>query len=100
MSDPTYLFEKSGSEVRIVGPTESYLGQKGVIVARVDSGKEMIVPRSSLKKVVPPKVPPKGVVDLLRGMAEQCSDRTHPVAGVVAVDVGTEQVDVLQRQHI
>lgn len=41
--DRTYRFTKSGSLVRTVSSTD-YGGRGNWIVARIDSGKEMIVP--------------------------------------------------------
>lgn len=46
--DIVYIFQKSGSRVRIIGHAEPYQGQPCVAVRRVDTGKEMVVPRDAL----------------------------------------------------
>lgn len=45
--DRTYRFTKSGNLVRTVSTTD-YGGRGNWIVARIDSGKEMIVPGKAL----------------------------------------------------
>ncbi len=45
--DTTYRFTKSGNLVRTVSPTD-YGGAGNWIVARIDKGKEMIVPGRAL----------------------------------------------------
>ncbi len=45
-----YIFKKSGNTVRTKEPT-SYGGKGSWVVARIDTGKEMIVPGSSLVEV-------------------------------------------------
>lgn len=45
--DRTYRFTKSGNLVRTVSATD-YGGRGNWIVARIDSGKEMIVPGQAL----------------------------------------------------
>jgi len=45
--DRTYRFTKSGNLVRTVSATD-YGGHGNWIVARIDSGKEMIVPSKAL----------------------------------------------------
>lgn len=46
-ADKTYRFTKSGNLVRAVSPTD-YGGRGNWIVARIDTGKEMIVPGRAL----------------------------------------------------
>ena len=45
--DTIYRFIKSGNLVRTVEPTD-YIGPDGWVVARVDTGKEMVVPGEAL----------------------------------------------------
>lgn len=51
MNDTVYIFKKSGSLVKIVSTTK--IGKKlGYIVERIDTKKQMIVPKNSLVKFV------------------------------------------------
>lgn len=43
-----YIFTKSGSRVRIVGPSFKYNGLDVIEVERIDTGKCMVVPKSAL----------------------------------------------------
>ena len=52
-SGETYIFTKSGNEVRAIAPTTPYKGQACWVVVRTkgeSAGKEMTVPAKSLVK--------------------------------------------------